>query len=312
MTTRYRSIDIDGRRPSAIQFEAMTQQLRLAAWVLFMATAACAHSGQRSFRSSANAYDAALASRADSLIQRLATTPGEFVSGGHVFNFYTDYELLEDLGALGARAAPALIECLDDVRPSSVTYLDRSTGERRQALVGVLCHFVLQDGPLGDIRDERQERDEAYLDYSANADALRRAKEVWQRYPDLARRNTRKATRSAAGCYLVSLRRTKGDVPIDTSRRWRIELDSMPLPGTVRPDHFELAPGLTLDGRAYWRPYHEGKGAFIYWRSRDNWSRLNMAFGADDPSMSGWHFARGAWGREETSGDLSVERARCK
>ena len=290
----------------------MTGRLRLTACALAVAIAACAHSGQRLLPSSSSAYDRAMARRADSLIQRLAAMPGEYLSGGVVYSLHgADYVLLEDLGALSMRAVPALIECVGDTHPSNVTYVDYSTGERHRVPVGFLCHGVLQDGPLSAISDEKQEYDVVYVPFSADAEALRRAKRVWQGYLAVARGSDRKPIPSAAGCYEVGLHRTTRDIPIDTSRRWRIALDTMPFPGTVHPDGLELAPGVTLNGRARWRPYYQGKGALVYWQSRDSASFLSFGFGADDPRMSGFYLKLRGRTPEETFGGVSVKRTSC-
>src|SRR5689334_357879 len=80
--------------------------------------------------------------------------PGEFRGDGHVYGFFTDQHLLDDLSALNMHAARSLIECMSDGRKSKVRYDDRDTREPRRALRGALCFEALVHTYFYQMRDD--------------------------------------------------------------------------------------------------------------------------------------------------------------
>jgi hypothetical protein len=288
-------------------------------------------SGSRSSSASADRRER-LKQRADSLIARLLDTPGEFSTGSHVYVFHTNQEVLDDLAALELHAVPALIDCMSDARPSRVTYLERSTGRTRRALSGALCHQALADTYFFQLRIdslmERVEREvgcpnpdtarrrpcRSFAYYGSGIEQLKQQQRVWRAYhaaflaggytgPPLLRH-------TAVGCYVLRLAPTPTSAALfDTTRRLVFELDTLPLPGTVRPDTIRLTDDWYITGRARWTAHYH-LTVIVSWESDQRGGRLSFAFGGSDSSMAGYQLSRR--GLPGSSGKVEVSRVDCR
>lgn len=275
--------------------------------------------------------DAALTRRADSLIARLLDTPGEFRGDGHVYGFFTDQHLLDDLSALNMHAARSLIECMSDGRKSKVRYDDRDTREPRRALRGALCFEALVHTYFYQMRDDSlfrrallasdcdEHADEGpkycYASYSSDASELRRAQRVWRAYLAASSAEHRpvppRLAKTAVGCYELQLHANHpGELAVDTVRRIAFELDSLPFPGTVRPSTLELSPQLRIGGRARWNPHYE-IGVLVTWSDSADRNGLNVEFQRTDGPRDGYVLFRSDASTKETFGDVVVRRLPC-
>ena len=274
---------------------------------------------------------AVLTKRADTLIARLLDTPGEFRGDGQVYGFFTDQHLLDDIAALNMHAAPSLIECMSDGRKSKVRYEDRDTGEPRRALRGALCFEALVHTYFFQLRDDSlfrrallasdcdEHADEGpkycYGSYSSDASELRRAQRLWRAYLAAFRAEHRpvlpRLAKTAVGCYeLQLLANHPGELAVDTVRRIAFELDSLPVPGTVRPSMLELSPQLRIGGRARWNPHYE-IAVLVTWSDSADRNGLNVEFQRTDGPRDGYVLFRSDASTKETFGDVVVRRRSC-
>lgn len=273
--------------------------------------------------------------RADSLIARLLTTPGSFDDDGHVYTFITDQTLLNDLTVLEMHAVPRLIECIGDARPSRVEYVDRQDGDTKKALRGAVCFQVLINTHFWQMRDDTlfrrvekaipcgaQEVDRfgdciggRYSGYYAASRELRRTQRIWRAYlaayQSAARPVIPRLSQTAVGCYSVVFRPSHvGPVVIDSARRIAFELDTLPLPGTVRPSPLRLTDSVTIAGPAMWRVHYEDM-VLVSWGDRAKGARLSITFGGSDSTVAGYQFIRDSGDTGETIGKAEVARVPC-
>jgi hypothetical protein len=255
-----------------------------------------------------------LDSRADSLIARLLATPGSFSSDGNVYVFITDQKVLDELALLELHAVPQLIQCIGDDRPSEVTYADPGTGERKRALRGAVCFQALIETHFWQMHDDTlfrrveqavpcgsHETDRfgsclggRYTGYYAGALELHRTQRVWLAYLEAFRRTGRQSlprlSRTAVGCYSLTLQPThRGGIVIDSTRHLTFELDTLPLPGTVRPSTLRITSSLAVGEPAQWRAHYENR-LLVSWGDRDHGAFLGLNFGGSDSALAGFQF----------------------
>ena len=268
--------------------------------------------------------------RADSLIARLLDTPGTFWSDGHIYVFSTDEELLEDLASLELHAVPALFQCMGDDRPSRVTYTARRTGRARRALRGAVCFQALVNTSFFQMRidsllervtaesgcDETNSDDvscDGFADYEAGGRELRQQLRIWRAYLDEFRSGNYAAPpllrHTSVGCYELRLA-TRGTNAnwIDTTRRVSIKLDTLPLPGSVRPDTLWLTPTWFLTGRARWSAHYNNR-VVVSWQGQDSLTALHFNFGGSDSALAAYDLRR--LGHAGSGGRVDVRRSPC-
>jgi hypothetical protein len=275
-----------------------------------------------------------LDARADSLIERLLATPGKIESDGHVYSFVTDPEVLEDLVALELHAVPQLIECMADSTDSKVTYHGGGVTGERPVLRGAVCFLALiHTGFFQMHDDELLMRVEVALDcsgfayngkhacgadYTAGGETLRRTQTVWRNYLAAYRSEHRPALprlrQTAVGCYILRLQ-PRAPVPggLDTARVHYFELDSLPLPGTVRPTRIDLSGKLAVGGKTSWQPHFESV-IYVRWLSEKGQAGdpgLSVGFGGSDTIQTGYAlYPRG--GGPPSLGKPVVTRVSCR
>jgi len=273
--------------------------------------------------------------RADSLIVRLLDTPGAFWSDGHIYTFRTDQAVLDNLTALEMHAVPQLIECMGDDRPSRVTYRDPETERTKKALRGAICFQALVDTHFWMMKDDTlfqrvessvpcethdashgDDCDSGYfLGYQAKAQELRREQRILRAYLAAYRSAGRpvlpRLGQTAVGCYSLVLRPNHpGALAVDTTRRLTFELDTLPLPCTVRPTALRLSESLTIGGAASWRPYYENR-VLVSWGDPKRGGYLGMNFGGSDSALAGYQLVRSNADVHETFGKVEVTRVPC-
>ena len=154
-----------------------------------------------------------------------------------------------------------------------------------------------------------------YSGYDAGAQELRRTQRVWRAYLAAYRSAGRQVlprlSQTAVGCYSLALRPNhRGPVVIDRTRLIAVELDTLPLPGTVRPSTLRLLEHITIAGSAKWSAHYESR-LLVSWGDLKTGPYLGINFGGSDSALASYQFYPSSADTLASIGNVEVTRVAC-
>ena len=257
-------------------------------------------------------YEDPLAKRAATLIEQLLARDGEIVvTYQGPYMFITDQSLLEDIARLEGHALEPLSDCLGDTRESRMTF-QGDQKRTRHLLRGAVCGEIAIHT---DYFQERRSDDLPLVSYDATAHELQQAQAKWRLYAQRIRAGggslLPRATPEKVGCYQAQLHAgLNQSATIDTAARIYFELDTLPLPGTVRPSMVEIGPGLTVDAEGRWNAFFE-KAVNVIWSNERDSTYAQLVFGRTDVANGSYYVFESIKPRLSLTGKSTVVRVAC-